>query len=303
MAWSEQQQAMLRAMGHRVWTPSSEAAAALVTPVDSRLLAKPLAPLAPAAPATPVATVATAATVTSTTPAQRPNSPATAAPPRQAAASASPDPTRSAHISALPWPALREAAQSCTACALCQGRKQAVFGVGHERAQWLVVGEAPGEDEDDQGEPFVGASGQLLDNMLRALSLTRAVDGPQTPAQRAYIVNTLQCRPPRNRNPEPSELASCEPFLQRQIALVQPRIILAMGRFAVHALLRSNEPLGKLRGRVHQAQGVPVIVTYHPAYLLRNLTEKAKAWDDLCLAASTFEATFEATFETTAPRP
>jgi uracil-DNA glycosylase len=153
-----------------------------------------------------------------------------------------------------------------------------------------VIGEAPGENEDLQGEPFVGAAGQLLDRMLAALRLTRAEDGDAPPAQRVYIANTLKCRPPRNRNPTAAELALCEPYLVRQIELLQPRIILAMGRFAVQTLLRSDEPIGKLRSRVHRYQGVPLVVTYHPAYLLRSLHEKAKAWDDLCLAAQTVES-------------
>ncbi len=191
-------------------------------------------------------------------------------------------------LATLDWAPLREAVAACQACGLCRTRKQTVFGVGHLNAHWMVVGEAPGEEEDRQGEPFVGVSGQLLDRMLAALKLSRAVDGP--PEQRVYIANTVKCRPPRNRNPEPAELAQCEPFLQRQIALVQPKIILAMGRFAVQSLLRSSEPIGKLRGRVHRYEGVPLVVTYHPAYLLRSLGEKARAWEDLCLAADTYEA-------------
>lgn len=184
----------------------------------------------------------------------------------------------------LDWAALREAVVACTACKLCEGRRQTVFGVGNLRAHWMIVGEAPGEQEDRQGEPFVGKSGQLLDNMLRALGLTR---GEADPARQVYIANTIKCRPPGNRNPEPDELAKCEPFLVRQVQLVQPKIIVAMGRFAVHSLLRSTEPIGRLRGRVHTYQGVPLIVTYHPAYLLRNPEDKARAWDDLCLALET----------------
>jgi DNA polymerase len=162
-----------------------------------------------------------------------------------------------------------------------------VFGVGNPHAHWMIVGEAPGEQEDIQGEPFVGKSGQLLDSMLRAIGLGRQAS--TDPARQVFIANTLKCRPPGNRNPEPEELARCEPFLIRQIELVQPKIILAMGRFAVQSLLRSNEPIGKLRGRVHRYHGVPLIVTYHPAYLLRNLEDKARAWDDLCLALETAE--------------
>ena len=184
-------------------------------------------------------------------------------------------------VARMDWPALRAAVASCTACRLCESRRNTVFGVGNERARWMIVGEAPGEQEDARGEPFVGKAGQLLDNMLHALGLSRAGGPPET---QVYIANTLKCRPPGNRNPEPSEMACCEPFLERQIALVEPRIILAMGRFAVQSLLRSSEPVGRLRGRVHRYRDVPLVVTYHPAYLLRNLEDKAKAWDDLCLA-------------------
>jgi DNA polymerase len=195
-----------------------------------------------------------------------------------------PAPDRVTLSAGLDWPALRQAVADCRACALCESRTQTVFGVGHPQAHWMVVGEAPGEQEDLKGEPFVGPAGQLLDAMLRALALSREAEG--APAQRVYIANTLKCRPPRNRNPAPEEMVKCEPFLVRQIQLVQPRVILAMGRFAVQALLRSGEAIGKLRGRVHAYQGVPLVVTYHPAYLLRNLPDKARAWEDLCLAAS-----------------
>ena len=181
----------------------------------------------------------------------------------------------------LDWPALREAVQECRACALCETRTQTVFGIGNTSAQWMIVGEAPGEQEDLRGEPFVGPAGQLLDNMLAALGLTRQEAGSD---KQVFIANTLKCRPPSNRNPQPDELAQCEPYLQRQIALVRPRIILAMGRFAVQALLQTDEPIGRLRGRVHQYQGVPLVVTYHPAYLLRNLADKSRAWQDLRLA-------------------
>lgn len=190
-------------------------------------------------------------------------------------------------VATLGWPALREAVAGCRACGLCEGRTRTVFGSGHEQAHWMVVGEAPGEQEDHQGEPFVGPAGQLLDRMLAALQLARAADG--LPAQRAYIANTVKCRPPRNRNPSGEEMATCHAFLQRQIELVQPRIILAMGRCAVQSLLQSDEPIGRLRGRVHRCQGLPLVVTYHPAYLLRNPADKARAWDDLCLAAATVQ--------------
>ncbi len=184
-------------------------------------------------------------------------------------------------VDTMPWSALREAVASCQACSLCQSRTQPVFGVGNEQAQWMIVGEATGEQEDKQGEPFVGRAGQLLDRMLAALDLTRA---EAEATRQVFIANVLKCRPPANRNPQPQEVAQCEPYLLRQIALVQPKVILAMGRFAVQSLLKSAEPIGKLRGRVHEVAGVPVIVTYHPAYLLRSPADKALAWDDLCLA-------------------
>ncbi len=185
---------------------------------------------------------------------------------------------RPAGVAAMDWPALRDAVTGCQACKLCSHRRNTVFGVGDERADWLIVGEAPGENEDLQGEPFVGQAGKLLDSMLRALQLDRQ--------NNVFIANVLKCRPPGNRNPEPDEVAQCEPFLRRQVELLQPRIILAMGRFAVQSLLQSSDPIGKLRGRAHSYHGVPVVVTYHPAYLLRNLPDKAKAWADLCMAAA-----------------
>lgn len=209
------------------------------------------------------------------------------------AASSGPQPGHSRNVPAgtdpvatLDWPALRDAVAACRACTLCETRKQTVFGVGHHQAHWMIVGEAPGEQEDQKGEPFVGAAGQLLDAMLRAVGLTR---GDAPPAQQVYIANTLKCRPPRNRNPSPEELATCEPFLARQIELVQPRVILAMGRFAVQSLLRTDDAIGRLRGRVHTYEGRPLVVTYHPAYLLRNPIDKARSWEDLCLAAEVVE--------------
>jgi uracil-DNA glycosylase len=203
---------------------------------------------------------------------------------REAAPAISPQPVRPVsapaqarpEIELLEWDALEQAVVACRACRLCEGRTNTVFGVGDIQADWLIVGEAPGENEDLQGEPFVGQAGKLLDNMLKALGLDRS--------NKVYIANVLKCRPPGNRNPQPDEVAQCEPFLRRQVQLLQPRIILAMGRFAAQTLLATNEPIGKLRGRAHQYSGVPVVVTYHPAYLLRNLPDKAKAWADLCFA-------------------
>ncbi len=190
----------------------------------------------------------------------------------------------------MDWDELKTAVAACRDCRLCEQRKQAVLGVGDVEADWLFVGEGPGAEEDEKGEPFVGQAGKLLDNMLRAIGLARDAAAPE---QSVFICNTLKCRPPRNRNPEPAETAKCAPFLVRQIELLQPKLLLAMGRFAAQALLGSDEAIGKLRGRVHQrtigAASVPVIVTYHPAYLLRTLADKAKAWDDLCLAAAVLE--------------
>ena len=186
----------------------------------------------------------------------------------------------------MDWDTLQATVAQCRACGLCGSRKNTVFGVGDRSARWMVIGEAPGENEDLQGEPFVGQAGKLLDNMLAAIGLSRQAEGATLHEGRAgvYIANTLKCRPPGNRNPEPNELQTCTPYLMRQLDLVQPGMVLAMGRFAVQSLLGTSEPIGKLRGRVHQVQGVPVVVTYHPAYLLRNPADKAKAWADLCLA-------------------
>lgn len=194
-----------------------------------------------------------------------------------------------AGVDQMDWDTLQATVAECRACGLCASRKNTVFGVGQRNAPWMVIGEAPGENEDLQGEPFVGQAGKLLDNMLAAIGLSRQTEGRPEGLGGVYIANTLKCRPPGNRNPEPVELQTCAPYLVRQVALVQPKIILAMGRFAVQSLLQTTEPIGKLRGRVHQYQGVPVVVTYHPAYLLRNPPDKAKAWADLCLALQTVQ--------------
>ncbi|CAB3789496.1 hypothetical protein LMG28688_02879 [Paraburkholderia caffeinitolerans] len=185
-------------------------------------------------------------------------------------------------VATLDWDALAERVASCTRCRLCEKRTNTVFGVGDRAAEWMLIGEAPGENEDRLGEPFVGQAGKLLDNMLKALSLSRG--------ENVYIANVIKCRPPGNRNPEPDEVARCEPYLQRQVALVKPKIIVAMGRFAAQSLLKTDGSIASLRGRVHQYEGVPVIVSYHPAYLLRSLQDKSKAWADLCLARDTWRA-------------
>lgn len=183
-------------------------------------------------------------------------------------------------VAVLDWPALQQRVQECAACPeLAASRTRTVFGVGNQSADWLVIGEAPGAEEDRQGEPFVGRAGQLLNAMLGAIGLQRG---------QVYIANILKCRPPDNRDPRPEEAAACAAFLQRQIALVRPKIILVVGRIAAQNLLHTDAHLGTLRGSVHRLEsGVPVVVTYHPAYLLRSPQEKRKAWADLCLARST----------------
>ena len=307
MSWTERQQTMLLAMGLRVWQPKVgssaqglaagtaasaaagsvegsisvaraagdfvASAAARVAPADLAKGADPT-PAAGAAPSAPVVpSIAVAASA--------------AAP---AALALAPMARQRGDIAAMEWSELRQAVAACTACGLCASRTQPVFGSGALRAHWLVVGEAPGEAEDLQGLPFVGRPGELLAHMLSALGLTQAESGTdESPEQRVFVVNTVKCRPPKNRNPGAEELAACEPFLLRQIELLKPRIILALGPFAIRALLRSDEPIGKLRGRLHSYQGVPVVVSYHPAYLLRQPLEKARAWEDLCLAAETAE--------------
>ena len=270
----QRQRAMLAEMGVRVWSPVQEpqvsqvpsVATATATPAPTVVMQAP-ARVAPAVHA-PVTHPATPILV------QRPEG-----------------------IDQMDWPTLQHTVSQCQACSLCGTRHNTVFGVGAKaepaqvpQVDWLIVGEAPGENEDLQGEPFVGQAGQLLDNILSAMGLSR--QGREQSAG-VFITNVLKCRPPGNRNPKPDEVAQCLPYLERQVALLQPKIILAMGRFAVQALLRDSVPdvetipLGKLRGQVHSYQGVPVVVTYHPAYVLRNLPEKAKVWADVCLAMAT----------------
>jgi DNA polymerase len=189
----------------------------------------------------------------------------------------SPPLSREARIARMDWEELTAEARQCQACGLCATRTQVVFGVGNRQAEWLVIGEGPGADEDQQGEPFVGRAGKLLNPMLLAIGLRR---------EQAYITNIVRCRPPENREPAPEEAAKCRPFLERQIELIQPRIILAVGRIAAQNLLNTDTPIGKLRGQAHRfgPARIPVVVTYHPAYLLRSPREKRKAWDDLRLA-------------------
>jgi DNA polymerase len=192
---------------------------------------------------------------------------------------AAPPGDRAARIATLEWRDFAADVDACTACPLHRGRKKSVPGVGDPKAEWLFVGEGPGAEEDQKGEPFVGQAGRLLDNMLAALGLARGTN--------VYIANCVKCRPPGNRTPEPGEIEACRPYLDRQIALLRPRLIVALGKSAATTLLDVDATIGSLRGRVHDYRGVPLVVTYHPAYLLRNLPDKAKAWEDLLLARRT----------------
>ncbi len=185
-------------------------------------------------------------------------------------------------LGSLDWPELQQKVTACTHCdELVANRTQTVFGVGNRNADWLIIGEAPGADEDKQGEPFVGRAGQLLNAMLRGIGLQR---------EQVYIANILKCRPPNNRDPKPEEATACHAYLQRQIELIQPKLIMAVGRIAAQNLLHCDTPIGKLRGKVHRLEnGLPLVVTYHPAYLLRSPLEKRKSWADLCLARKTLQ--------------
>jgi DNA polymerase len=275
----KRQRAMLAEMGVRVWSPMSEAAV-MAAPVDVVMQASAEEAQSFSA-ASELATQALARSAGDNTLARHMPAPILI--------------QRPEGIDQMDWSALHNTVSGCQACTLCGSRQNTVFGVGAPakdgqvpQVDWLIVGETPGEDEDSQGEPFVGQAGKLLDNMLGAMKLSRKGEYPVE--RGVYITNVLKCRPPGSRNPKPEEVAQCLPYLERQVALLQPKMILAMGRFAVQALLRDtvpevdSTPLGKLRGRVHHYQNMPVVVTYHPAYVLRNLPEKAKVWADLCLA-------------------
>ena len=245
----------LDAMGVQLW--ERRAGSTLTESVQPLVAEPPLPPVAQEiAPQT-------------TTPEEAP--PATPAIARQASVELVED------VQQLGWESLAQTVQACRRCNLHTTRTQTVFGTGNRDAQWLFVGEAPGAEEDRQGEPFVGRAGQLLNAMLLALGLTRDA---------AYIANVLKCRPPENRDPRPEEVEQCEPYLLRQIRLIQPRVIVALGRHAAHSLLKSDASLASLRGRPHDYHGTPLVVTYHPAYLLRTPGDKRKAWQDLCLARS-----------------
>ena len=242
-ALDPRRQAMLRRMGVDVWRPRGE-----VTPV---------------APAD----------ITHAEPAHL-----DAAPAESPAVS---EPAQWTSVAALDWPALAACVADCTRCELSRTRTQTVFGVGDRAARWLIIGEAPGAEEDKRGEPFVGRAGQLLNAMLAAVGLAR---------EAVYIANILKCRPPQNRDPRPEEVLACSDYLDRQIELIQPTLILAVGRIAAQNLLKVETPIGRMRGQLHHygEQSIPVVVTYHPAYLLRSPAEKRKAWDDLRLALATW---------------
>lgn len=276
MELDARQRAMLEEMGVRVWAPRDAVPASETAPAPPfqhlpESTREGQAAPTPAAPRVPPTRVPVPGAMVSDR------------------AAVAPSRDLPADIAAMGWDDLEAAVAGCQACGLCKSRKNTVFGVGQRQARWLIVGEAPGENEDLQGEPFVGQAGKLLDNMLKALGRSRTSDDE---AQSVYIANVLKCRPPGNRNPAPEEVLQCEPYLRRQVALLQPRIILALGRFAVQSLLQHSVPdvatlpLGRLRGQVYRYEGVPVVVSYHPAYLLRTPQDKAKAWDDLCLAQS-----------------
>lgn len=183
------------------------------------------------------------------------------------------------------WSKLQQAVTNCTACPLAESRTQTVFGTGNHSADWMLIGEAPGQQEDLQGEPFVGKAGQLLNEMLLAIGLKR---------ENVYIANMIKCRPPNNRDPENKELTSCRSFLDQQVDLIKPKIILAVGRIAAQSLLNTQQPLMRLRGVQHEIKGTPMIVIHHPAYLLRSLSEKAKAWEDLKFALSVYQNSLQA---------
>ena len=266
----DRQRAMLAEMGVRVWWPQRSAK-------DMPHEQPPVQIVS--APAAVAATAAVPPTTTLPKPAIQAPTPALA---RKPAAELLLGTPLADGVAQMDWATLQTTVASCQACDLCAQRQQPVFGVGNVQADWMVIGDPQVEAEGQHGEPFVGQSKQLLDNMLKAVGLSREASAPGQGG--VYITSSLKCRLPGSRNPSPQELATCAPYLARQVALVQPKVIVVMGRFSIQAVLQSSEPLGKLRGQVHTYQGVPVVATYHPDALLRNLPDKAKAWADLVLA-------------------
>ena len=266
------QRAMLAEMGVRVWAPKPKPVAASVVEESTAAVRLPR----PSEHAPPRA-VESPARVVADAPRSAPKAAASAvtAPERAPLTPSNLKPLPDG-VSTMDWPALQATVASCEACGLCERRKNSVFGEGEQQADWLVVGDAPSEAEEALGQAFVGDEGELLDNMLRAVGVSRE--------KGAYLTPVVKCRPPASRNPSSEELAHCSAYLARQVALVRPKVIIAMGRFAYEVLTQSRDHLGKLRGQVHAFEGVPVIATYHPNALLRTQADKAKAWADLCLA-------------------
>jgi len=272
MGWTERQRAMLAEMGIRLWIPETGPASASDEVSNSTREAD--GKRASSASGTPRASSASGEAVgVAVARTELPSAPAAPKAPDQHRA---PD-----DIATLGADALAARAAACTWCALCAGRTRSVFGQGSLSADWMVVGDAPDADDDAAGAPFAGPAGQLLDNMLAALRLSR---GEASRASHVYVTPSVKCRPPAGRMPEPGEIERCRPYLAREVGLVQPRLIIAMGRVAVQAVVGSAEPTARLRGRVHRFEGVPVVVTYAPAHLLRHPQDKAAAWEDLCLA-------------------
>ena len=274
----DRQRAMLAEMGVRVWWPQTAHSSVQAEPalIPSRIQATSVSPITVPKPQLPAASVAA-----------REQMAATAAPPDVAS---KPLPEGVQHMD---WDSLQAAVKSCQSCALSGARQNPVWGAAAAPADWLVVGDLPLAEDDQQGLPFTGPEGVLLDNMLKAVGVRRQglppVEGQAASAE-AYLTFAVKCRPPAGRNPEATELAVCADYLSRQVALAKPKVILAMGRFAIQSLLGSTEPMGKLRGTVHEFQGVPVVVTYHPTTLLRTSADKAKAWADLVLALKVAQA-------------
>ena len=292
----DRQRAMLAEMGVRVWWPQPSDAApqavAEVVPARATEVTAPapgvsvVAPLAsPSLPAVPTASVPVQAPATR--PATREPVALAPAPVQAQGPVFSPLPEG---LSSMGWAQLQTAVQACQSCALGAARQTPILGSGQGTAQWMVVGDLPSDTDEPSGQPFTGPEGVLLDNMLKAVGVRRQGSAQNANAladlPEACLTHAVKCRPQNGRNPETSELATCAAYLSRQVTLVQPRVILAMGRFAIQSLLGSTEPMGKLRGRLHDFQGVPVVVTYPPSSLLRNPADKAKAWADLVLALS-----------------
>ena len=287
----DRQRAMLLEMGVHVWWPRAQAAAvaaspASVTPTPA-LAPAPLSVVPSVVPSDierlAVHAVAVRGGITQQ------------APDRHAVASDTQAGALAGEVAGVDWAGLAQAVASCQACKLCAGRRAPVFGAFSDatRADWLVVGEPPEDADERAGMPFADQVGQLLDNMLKAVGVIRQnANGSVPAAQAAYLTPVVKCRPALPTAPQPQDLAACEGYLKREIALVQPKVILALGRFAAQTLLRESDPhasttpLGKLRGQIYQYQGIPVVVSYPPSYLLRNQQEKARAWADLCLALS-----------------